>query len=175
MQLATASIFWCVRPPVQPSICPTSPARSHLNDLILVESYCTAPWYHYQSVCRLFNPSRYPPSIVSSISCQIVSQFLIATSSDASGYSAALLVGFPLTYANLGFFCSLLTFFLVGSKATKFKSSVKKTFEADHKEGEGQRNWVQVLCNGGIPAQLAVLYLLVDGPKECSLDFRSGN
>ena len=94
--------------------------------------------------------------------------------SDASGCSAALFVGFILTYSNLGFFASLLTFFLVGSKATKYKSSIKKTFESDHKEGEGQRNWVQVLCNGGIPTQLATMLLLFRGPGEFPLEFFDG-
>ena len=95
--------------------------------------------------------------------------------SDSSGCCAALFVGFFLTYSNLGFFASLLTFFLIGSKATKYKSSIKRTFESDHKEGEGQRNWVQVLCNGGIPTQLSVLFLLAEGPSEHQINFRYGN
>lgn len=92
---------------------------------------------------------------------------------DSSGFLAALLVGFSLSYSNSGFFSSLLTFYLIGSKATKYKSSVKKAFESDHKEGEGQRNWVQVLCNGGIPTQLSLLFLLSErGSNDLPIDFR---
>ena len=101
---------------------------------------------------------------------------VIAFPSDSSGFLAALLVGFSLSYSNSGFFSSLLTFYLIGSKATKYKSSVKKAFESDHKEGEGQRNWVQVLCNGGIPTQLSLLFLLSEGgSNDLPIDFQKGN
>jgi len=42
--------------------------------------------------------------------------------------------------------------------------------EADFKEG-GQRNWIQVLCNGGMASQLAVLYLLDVGCGDRPIDF----
>ena len=35
----------------------------------------------------------------------------------------------------------------------------------------GQRNWVQVLCNGGMAAQLAFLYILDLGCGERPIDF----
>lgn len=37
--------------------------------------------------------------------------------------------------------------------------------------GEGQRNWVQVLCNGGMATQLALLYLIDCGSCERPIDF----
>lgn len=37
--------------------------------------------------------------------------------------------------------------------------------------GEGKRNWVQVLCNGGMAMQLALLYLLDCGSSERPIDF----
>lgn len=37
--------------------------------------------------------------------------------------------------------------------------------------GEGKRNWVQVLCNGGMAMQLALLYLLDCGSGERTIDF----
>lgn len=37
--------------------------------------------------------------------------------------------------------------------------------------GEGRRNWVQVLCNGGMAMQLALLYLLDCGSGERAIDF----
>ena len=48
---------------------------------------------------------------------------------------AGYLVGFILTLSNLCFFAALLTFFVLGSKATKFRSQQKKKFEEDFKEG----------------------------------------
>lgn len=35
----------------------------------------------------------------------------------------------------------------------------------------GQRNWVQVLCNGGMAAQLAFLYILDMGCGERPVNF----
>lgn len=35
----------------------------------------------------------------------------------------------------------------------------------------GQRNWIQVLCNGGMATQLALLYLLDSGCGERPVDF----
>lgn len=37
--------------------------------------------------------------------------------------------------------------------------------------GEGKRNWLQVLCNGGMATQLALLYLLDCGSCEQPIDF----
>lgn len=35
----------------------------------------------------------------------------------------------------------------------------------------GQRTWVQVFCNGGVPAELALLYMIESGPGEIPIDF----
>ena len=37
--------------------------------------------------------------------------------------------------------------------------------------GEGKRNWIQVLCNGGMAMQLALLYLLDCGSSERPINF----
>ncbi|CAC5411299.1 Transmembrane protein 19 [Mytilus coruscus] len=83
---------------------------------------------------------------------------------------SGIVVGFLLTISNLCFFTSLLTFFLLASKATKYKSLMKKKFEEDFKEG-GQRNWVQVICNGGIASMFAMIYMLDNGAGEMPVDF----
>jgi len=88
-----------------------------------------------------------------------------------SGALLSLIVGFTLSLAHYSFFFSLITFFLSSSKATKYKQEVKKTFESDFKEG-GQRNWLQVLCNGAMATQLALLYLLDVGSADLPVDFR---
>jgi len=65
---------------------------------------------------------------------------------------------------------TLLTFYIIGSKVTKFRSAEKKKIEANFKEG-GQRNWIHVLCNGGMVTQLALLYLVKIGSGERPIDF----
>ncbi|OBS82259.1 hypothetical protein A6R68_23749 [Neotoma lepida] len=89
---------------------------------------------------------------------------------DHSGALGGLVVGFILTIANFSFFTSLLMFFLSSSKLTKWKGEVKKRLDAEYKEG-GQRNWVQVFCNGGVPTELALLYMIENGPGEMPIDF----
>lgn len=89
---------------------------------------------------------------------------------DRSGALGALLVGFVLTMANYSFFSSLLAFFITSSKLTRWGGAEKKKIDADYKEG-GQRNWVQVFCNGGVPTELALLYMIEVGPGEMPIDF----
>lgn len=89
---------------------------------------------------------------------------------DWSGALGALLVGFVLTMANYSFFSSLLAFFITSSKLTRWGGAEKKKIDAEYKEG-GQRNWVQVFCNGGVPTELALLYMIEVGPGEIPIDF----
>ena len=89
-----------------------------------------------------------------------------------SGAFLALIVGFILCLANFSFFFSLLMFFISSSKATKFRGEVKRGFESDYKAG-GERNWLQVLCNGGMALELSLLYLLDVGSADLPVDFRS--
>ncbi|XP_073337239.1 transmembrane protein 19 [Pagrus major] len=87
-----------------------------------------------------------------------------------SGALGALLVGFVLTMANYSFFSSLLAFFITSSKLTRWGAAQKKKIDSEYKEG-GQRNWVQVFCNGGVPTELALLYMIEVGPGEIPIDF----
>ncbi|XP_023934796.1 transmembrane protein 19 [Bicyclus anynana] len=87
-----------------------------------------------------------------------------------SGALLGLLVAFVLTLSNYCFLMDLLVFFLSSSKATRFKPHLKRKIEEDFKEG-GQRNWVQVLCNGGMATQLGLLYLLDVGASERPINF----
>ncbi|XP_061109046.1 transmembrane protein 19 [Conger conger] len=89
---------------------------------------------------------------------------------DHSGALAGMLVGFVLTMANTSFFSTLMTFFLTSSKLTKWRGEVKKKIDAEYKDG-GQRNWIQVFCNGGVPTELALLYMIEAGPGEIPVDF----
>ncbi|KAM6386761.1 transmembrane protein 19 isoform 3-T4 [Alca torda] len=93
----------------------------------------------------------------------IATQGLKKKSLDHSGALGGLVVGFILTIANYSFFTSLFVFFVTSSKLTKWKKDIKKQIDSEYKEG-GQRNWVQVFCNGGVPTELAVLYMIENGP-----------
>ncbi|NWU52122.1 TMM19 protein, partial [Dromas ardeola] len=100
----------------------------------------------------------------------IATQGLKKKSLDHSGALGGLVVGFILTVANYSFFTSLFVFFVTSSKLTKWKKDIKKQIDSEYKEG-GQRNWVQVFCNGGVPTELAVLYMIENGPGEIPIDF----
>ncbi|XP_017877632.1 transmembrane protein 19 isoform X2 [Ceratina calcarata] len=89
---------------------------------------------------------------------------------DVSGAILGLFIGFVLTLTSFTHVACLFAFFVTSSKATKFRSHLKRKLESGFKEG-GQRNWVQVLCNGGMAAQLAILYLLDVGCTERPIDF----
>lgn len=89
---------------------------------------------------------------------------------DRSGALSALLVGFVLTMANYSFFSALLAFFISSSRLTRWGGAQKRKIDAEYKEG-GQRNWVQVFCNGGVPTELALLYMIEVGPGEIPIDF----
>ncbi|KAK3544388.1 hypothetical protein QTP86_010135 [Hemibagrus guttatus] len=89
---------------------------------------------------------------------------------DFGGCLGALLVGFILTLANMSFLAALFAFFITSSKLTRWKGALKKRIDSEYKEG-GQRNWIQVFCNGGVPTELALLYMIEVGPGEMAVDF----
>ncbi|XP_050205686.1 protein PGR [Mercurialis annua] len=63
----------------------------------------------------------------------------------------------------------ILAFFLTSSKLTKVGEERKRRIDADFKEG-GQRNWIQVLFNGGIATVLALVIWKLSGGQENCLD-----
>ncbi|XP_029035384.1 transmembrane protein 19 isoform X1 [Osmia bicornis bicornis] len=89
---------------------------------------------------------------------------------DVSGAVLGLFMGFILTLTSFCHLACLFAFFVTSSKATKFRAHQKRKLEADFKHG-GQRNWIQVLCNGGMATQLALLYLLDVGCVEQPIHF----
>ncbi|MCI4388882.1 hypothetical protein PGIGA_G00091140 [Pangasianodon gigas] len=100
----------------------------------------------------------------------ITSRAFKKKSLDFGGCLGALLVGFILTLANMSFLAALFAFFITSSKLTRWKGAVKKRIDSEYKEG-GQRNWIQVFCNGGVPTELALLYMIEVGPGEMPVDF----
>ncbi|XP_063989898.1 transmembrane protein 19 [Diachasmimorpha longicaudata] len=89
---------------------------------------------------------------------------------DLTGAPLGILMGFILTLTSYAHLACLMSFFVSSSLATKFRAKKKRSIEGDYKEG-GQRNWIQVLCNGGMGSQLALLYLLDVGCGERPIDF----
>jgi len=129
------------------------------------------------SIYSGFQPDFNPPSAahwaVGILAPVIVAIYgLKKKSLNQSGAAAGLVVGFILSVSSFSFLASLLAFFLFASKATKFRSFKKKKIEADFKEG-GQRNWIQVICNGGPASLFAVLYMWEVGCVNLPIDFSS--
>lgn len=89
---------------------------------------------------------------------------------DVSGAVLGLFVGFILILTSYAHLACLFAFFVTSTKVTKFRTNIKRKLEKDFKDG-GQRNWIQVLCNGGMASQLALLYLLDVGSAERPIDF----
>ncbi|BFF96979.1 transmembrane protein 19 [Drosophila madeirensis] len=118
---------------------------------------------------RVIPPMRWLFSTLAPLTLMTVA--LRRRSVSQSGAALGIVVAFILSIASHPFFASLVVFFFSSSRATKFRAHMKRRFEHDFKEGEGQRNWVQVLCNGGMAAQLALLYLIDCGCGERAIDF----
>eukprot|EP00126_Sphaerothecum_destruens_P004223 Sdes_comp18058_c0_seq2m7438 len=78
---------------------------------------------------------------------------------DVSGLVAAFIVCILTCFAGVRYFSVLITFFLTSSAFTKFGSKKKKIIEDGYQEN-GNRNYLQVFANGGIPT-LLVIFLLV--------------
>ncbi|KAK7060658.1 Transmembrane protein 19 [Halocaridina rubra] len=86
-----------------------------------------------------------------------------------SGAVCGMVVGFLLTLSSYVYLVCLLVFFVSSSKATKFKASSKRKLEEHFKEG-GERNWIQVLCNGGVASLMAWFHILDCGCGEKPID-----
>jgi len=89
------------------------------------------------------------------------------SSLSASGAIAAVAVGWATLSSSFRAGLILLGFFFASSALTKFGDE-NKDIEEDHKKG-GQRNWIQVLSNGGIPAMLAVAGCLLSSGIDLSV------
>uniref|UniRef100_A0A8C3QQV5 Transmembrane protein 19 n=1 Tax=Cyanoderma ruficeps TaxID=181631 RepID=A0A8C3QQV5_9PASS len=122
----------------------------------------------YYGTLRPISPWRWLFSVL--VPLIIATQGFKKKSLDHSGALGGLVVGFILTVANYSFFSSLFVFFVTSSKLTKWKKDIKRQIDSEYKEG-GQRNWVQVFCNGGVPTELALLYMIENGPGEIPIDF----
>lgn len=96
---------------------------------------------------------------------------LYRRSVNLSGGILGVIMAFLLCLANHAFFVDLIVFFFTSSRATKFRSHLKKKFERNYRGGEGKRNWMQVLCNGGTATHLTLLYLIDCGISDRGVNF----
>jgi uncharacterized protein (TIGR00297 family) len=89
-----------------------------------------------------------------------------------SGSLLALVVGFVSCAASITLGLTLIAFFLGSSRVTKVGAAKKRKIEDGHQEG-GNRNWVQVLANGGLGTCLAAAFWAqtAGGAPEQPLDF----
>lgn len=84
---------------------------------------------------------------------------------DAMAMLTAFIMGFVETLSNMCMMATSITFFLAGTRATKFKKSAKQ-FDVDDIQSGGRRNWIQVISNGGVGMEIAILSLIEKGPAN---------
>ncbi|GAM27898.1 hypothetical protein SAMD00019534_110740 [Acytostelium subglobosum LB1] len=81
-----------------------------------------------------------------------------------SGAIAAWFTGLITFTAGHTFAAILIAFYLSSSYLTKYKASIKKKLEEDHKVG-GQRNYIQVFSNSLVGTVLALAHMLVSNSR----------
>lgn len=89
-----------------------------------------------------------------------------------SGAIFGLSIAHILSIASPVYLLILATFFFSSSRATKYRQDFKRKIEKDFKIG-GQRNWVQVICNGGVGCALALCHIIECGIGERPIDFEN--
>ena len=87
-----------------------------------------------------------------------------AKTADLSGLFSAALVGIILmVFSNAYWFMIMLTFFILGSSATKYKYEYKKRIGVEQGQS-GARGYRNVFANGIVAAAAAVLYGVFQNP-----------
>ncbi|KAL4641467.1 transmembrane protein 19-like [Arapaima gigas] len=125
----------------------------------------------YSGDLQPVSPWRWLLSILTPLS--LTSRARKCGSLDHGGALGGLVVGFILMMANKSFFSSMLAFFITFSTLTTWKE-VRRHHEGGVEDAGPQKmGLVQVLLNGGVPTQLALLYMVEAGPREAALDFQN--
>lgn len=90
---------------------------------------------------------------------------------DTCAMITAFVMGFIETLSNLCMIATTIAFFMAGTRATKYKRGAKQ-FDEDVSNKTGRRNWIQVISNGGVGMELAILLLIEQGPaNELPINF----
>ena len=99
-------------------------------------------------------------ALAAAVSLLLARRGLARGSLAPSGAAAAALVGFVTLAADVVLGALLIGFYVTGSAATRHGSALKQQFDAEHRPGGGRRDASQVLATAGLPALLAVRWLL---------------
>lgn len=90
---------------------------------------------------------------------------------DTFAMITAFFMGFVETLSNLCMIATTVAFFMAGTRATTFKKASKE-FDEHSLETAGKRNWIQVISNGGVGMEMAILLMLEKGPaNELPINF----
>lgn len=92
---------------------------------------------------------------------------------DLSGALAAALVGAVTQFCSFRCTAVLLTFYFTSSALTQYKEEAKEGIDDSFKKG-GQRTWVQVFANAGVPTLLAAFVGFSQNLKDLPLGAASG-
>lgn len=84
------------------------------------------------------------------------------SSLSASGSLAAVGIGFATLSSSFRSGIILLSFFFLSSAFTRLGEEEKSDIDDQHRKG-GQRDWVQVFCNGFVPATLSTIGAIATG------------
>ncbi|KAF3636148.1 putative replication protein A 70 kDa DNA-binding subunit B-like isoform X1 [Capsicum annuum] len=109
------------------------------------------------------------PTIAAILSFVIAVRAYKRKSLNLSGAVSGFIIMFIQLAVNYRFGAMLLVFFFTSSKFTKFGEDRKRKLDADFKEG-GQRDWIQVLFNGGIATLLVLTSWKLIGSQDRCLD-----
>ena len=89
-----------------------------------------------------------------------------------SGAASGVLLAFFSILCHYSYLAALLAFFTSSSVATRYKAEDKKKIEGQAFKEGGQRNWVQVFCNGGVAFQVCLMHVLAVGiGLDIGIDF----
>ena len=86
------------------------------------------------------------------------------------GIIAAFVVGVLTFLCGLRYFVLLVTFYITGSRLTKYGAKIKKTLDTSYKEG-GERGASQVLCCSLIGTVVCILYMYYVGENDYCISF----
>lgn len=91
---------------------------------------------------------------------------------DSLALVVAFIMGFVETLSNACMIATTTMFFFVGTKATSYKLGSKNFDDGNEHATGGRRNWIQVVSNGGVGLELAILMLIEKGPaNEMPINF----
>lgn len=97
---------------------------------------------------------------------------------DTPAMLIAFIMGFIETLSNLCMIATTIAFFMAGTRATRYKRSMKKFDDEEKLDGKGRnvagrRNWIQVISNGGVGMEMSILLLIEKGPaNELPINFQ---